>query len=368
MNIPFNAPGRQYQILKGEIDRAIASVLESGWYLLGEETTTFEQEFAAFCGVAHCITLASGTDALELALRGTRCRPGLEVITAANAGGYTTYACNIVGATPVYVDIDPKFLQMDLEAAVAAVTERTACIVVTHLYGFAVDVPLLRRLLEAAGRSSVPIIEDCAQAHGAILHGRRVGSFGDLAAFSFYPTKNLGALGDGGALLCNDEEYANKIRQLKQYGWVSKYRSETPFGRNSRLDEIQAAVLRVKLRHLDRLNMRRVEIVEAYREAAEGKLTILSRTDGAFVGHLCVALSDDRDHIRERLEEVGIQTDIHYPILDPDQQIMKKITHITHRLARSRESVKRVFSLPCYSELSDGERDTICETLSRLVG
>lgn len=368
MDIPFNAPGRQYEALRGEIDAAVARVLASGRYLLGAETAAFEEAFAESCGAAHCVSVANGTDALELGLRALGCGPGAEVVTVPNAGGYATWACVAVGAVPVYVDVDPETLLIDPEAAVAAVTERTACVVVTHLYGNAVDVAGLRRRLEATGHGDLPILEDCAQAHGAHTAAGRVGSLGDLAAFSFYPTKNLGALGDGGAVLCRSEGHARAVRRLKQYGWDRKYHSTVPHGRNSRLDELQAAVLRAKLPHLERLNRRRRAILEAYRAAAPKAIALPGRDDPSCVGHLAVALADDRDGVRQALAEGGVPTEVHYPVLDPDQPAMREggLPHVRRDLKAAESAARRVFSLPCFPELTDREVDHVCGRLTRL--
>jgi aminotransferase EvaB len=208
MQIPINDLKRQYDRLAGELTPRIAAVLSRGIFLFGTETKAFEAEFASYCGVRHCISVANGTDAIELALRAAGCDGDSEVITVANAGSYSTTACNLVGATPVYVDIDRSTLGLRIDAVQEALTPRTRCLIVTHLYGLAVDVPALRRALEAQGRSDVIVIEDCAQAHGARLGNGVVGSFGDLATFSFYPTKNLGAAGDGGAVLTGDDAMA----------------------------------------------------------------------------------------------------------------------------------------------------------------
>jgi len=372
MDIPFNAPLRQYEALRGEIDAAVARVLASGRYLMAAETTAFEEAFAEYCGAPHCVTVANGTDALELALRAAGCTAGTEVVTVPNAGGYATCACVLVGAVPVYVDVVPDTLLMDLDAAVAAVTERTACIVATHLYGHAVDVAGLRRRLRAAGHAGVTVLEDCAQAHGARTEAGRVGGLGDLAAVSFYPTKNLGALGDGGAVLCRDEARARAVRRLKQYGWDRKYHSAVPYGRNSRMDEVQAAVLLAKLPHLERFNRRRRAIVEAYRAAAPKGIVVPGRDDPSCVGHLAVALADERDGIRQALAEGGVPTDVHYPVLDPDQPAMRAgdpsapVAYVRHGLAAAERAARRVFSLPCFPELTDREVDHICGRLARL--
>ncbi|MDH5525689.1 MAG: DegT/DnrJ/EryC1/StrS family aminotransferase [Nitrospirota bacterium] len=361
--IPFNAPGRQYSDLKAGIDTAVQRVLESGWYLLGSETSGFEADFAHYLGVAHCVSVANGTDALEIALRVAGCGPDSEVITVANAGGYTTVACNLVGARPVYVDVSPDTLLMSIEAALDAVGPNTRVVVATHLYGSVVDVPQLRSRLDAAGHPGVLILEDCAQAHGARLDDCRAGSMGELATFSFYPTKNLGALGDGGAVVCQSEAHAEAVKAFKQYGWDRKYHSAIPNGRNSRLDELQAAVLRVKLKRLDDWNARRREIIERYRDAAPSGWHFAGADQPGSVGHLCVVQVDQRDDVRARLQAHGVATDIHYPVLDPDQPMMASVTHVRNDLTHSARATGRILSLPCFAEMTDAEIGTVCGTI-----
>ncbi|HWR59799.1 MAG TPA: DegT/DnrJ/EryC1/StrS family aminotransferase, partial [Thermodesulfovibrionales bacterium] len=267
LQVAVQDPKRQYELLKKDIDRCVLSVLESGRWLFGERVKAFEMSFAGYCGVKYAHSVANATDGLELALVSAGAR-GREVITAANAGGYTTTACRIVGAVPVYVDVDPDSLLMSLPAALAAVTPATAAVVVTHLYGRLADVVGVRSSLVSMGREDIIIIEDCAQAHGAVRDGRHAGSLGDIGIYSFYPTKNLGGMGDGGAIVCNDDSLSDHLAQLRQYGWRERYHSVVPYGRNSRMDEIQAAILGVKLPHLMEWNARRRRIVRCYKDAA----------------------------------------------------------------------------------------------------
>jgi dTDP-4-amino-4,6-dideoxygalactose transaminase len=247
MVVPVNDPVRQYRRLQPQLDAAVAEVLASGRFIDGPFTERFAAQFAAWCGVACCVVVGNGMEALELALRALEIGPGDEVITAANAGGFATGACRLVGATPVWVDVEPATLGLDPDAVVDAVRERTRLVVATHLYGIVVDVPAIRRGLDAIGRADVRILEDCAQAHGATHRGRRAGSLGDAAAFSFYPTKNLGAFGNAGAVVTDDPKIAQRVERLRFYGWSPQFRQELPFGRNGRTDEVQSAVLAVKL-------------------------------------------------------------------------------------------------------------------------
>ena len=247
MHVPMNDPRRTSASISGAISVAIERVVSSGWYLSGNETTGFEAAFAEHVGVPDCVAVANGTDALELALRALGVEPGDRVLTVSNAGGYTLTALAAIGAVPCFVDVDPVTLTLDISAAVDAATSRTTAVVATHLFGYAVDVSELRRCLDAAGHRHVVILEDAAQAHGASVDGRRVGSLGDAASFSFYPTKNLGALGDAGAVTTRHADVAHRVRSLHQYGWTQRYVSTIPGGRNSRIDEMQAAILGVAL-------------------------------------------------------------------------------------------------------------------------
>ena len=260
-------------------------MLASGWYILGRECAAFESEFAAYCGVAHCVSVANGTDALELALRGLGIGPGDTVATVANAGGYSTTAIRAVGAEPLYIDIDPSTMNMSAADLAARLTPAVRAVIATHLYGRMADLPAL---LAVTGRAAVPLVEDCAQAHGAAIGGKKAGSWGALACFSFYPTKNLGALGDGGAITTNDGQLAQRVKSLRQYGWSGKYQC-AEYGRNSRMDEMQAAILRAKLPHLDGWNARRREIAATYSAALAGQPVECPRDFGEdYVAHLYV--------------------------------------------------------------------------------
>lgn len=361
--IPLQAPVRQYYSLESDIRAAIDVVLQSGRYLLGQKTTDFEVAFAQFCGRNHCISVGNGTDALELSLRSIGIEAQDQVMTVANAGGYTTTVCRLIGAIPVYIDVELDSLTLDRTEAIAAVTPKTRAIVATHLYGTAIDVFAMRQELDQMGRSDIAIVEDCAQAHGASVNGRQAGSMGTVASFSFYPTKNLGALGDGGAVVCQDKSIAQTLRQLRQYGWVSQYHAVTPYGRNSRLDELQAAILLEKLPHVLAWNQRRREIIQAYQRSAPSGFRFVGSEDPGFAAHLCIGLHPERDRIREQLHNDGVMTGIHYPVLDFDQPCEQSLDRIVHDVSNSQLSNQQIFTLPCFPELTDAEVEHICSRL-----
>ena len=296
---------------QAQIRGAVARVIESGWYVLGEETESFEREFAAYCGVAHCIGVANGLDALSLILRGYGIGAGDEVIVPSHTFIATWLAVSQAGGVPVPVEPDPATCNIDPERIEAAITPRTRAIIAVHLYGQPADMDPIR---EIAQRHGLRVIEDAAQAHGARYKGRRTGSLGDAAGFSFYPGKNLGALGDGGAITTDDAALAARLRLLRNYGSTVKYRHDVQ-GVNSRLDEIQAAVLRVKLPHLDAENAARRGIAETYRARLRGlPLTLTSALPGSEpVWHLMVLRSAQRSRLQAALTSCGIGHMVHYP-------------------------------------------------------
>jgi aminotransferase EvaB len=365
MIIPFNELSTLVNCHRDQIQAAASRVIESGWYVLGPEVDRFEAEFAAYCGTAHAIGVANGTDALEIAMRAAGVTCNSEVITVANAGGYSTLACRAIGATPVYCEIDPDTLLMDINSISPLITGRTRAVIATHLYGMVVDIHKLRS--ECHDRPHLVIIEDCAQAHGAMLDGRRTGSLGDLAAFSFYPTKNLGALGDGGAITTSSVKFAQAVRSLRQYGWKDRYDVQFKGGRNSRLDEIQAAVLRVLLPHLDRLNERRREVVAAYISTLADSLTIPHRVYcGDHVGHLFVVQHPERDRLRKALQQHGIGTAVHFPIPDHRQDGMFDPA-VNYQLPETERSCNELLSLPCHPFLAEPQIAYICQTLNQQI-
>lgn len=351
--IAINDLVRHTRATENDIRTAIERVLQNGWYVLGHENEAFEREFAAYCGTDECIGVANGTDAIEIGLRALGVTSGSHVATVANAGFYTTTALGALGAEPIFVDVDHTSRLMDLNHLAEIVAkERLSAIVVTHLFGLLHD---MNAILQIAGSAGVPVFEDCAQAHGASRNGKKAGSFGAAASFSFYPTKNLGALGDGGAITTSDPQIAAQVRRLRQYGWVSKYQAALQGARNSRLDEIQAAILRAKLPALDAWNERRRTIANRYsQEISNPRVTCPPTYGPEFVGHLYVVTCDGRESLRAHLSSHGIMTDIHYPIPDYRQVALEGLREWQSLPATDRLAVE-ILTLPCYPELRDDE-------------
>ncbi len=347
--------------IAAELQEATARVAASGWYLLGPELEAFEHEFAAYCGVEHCVGVGSGLSALELALRGLGIGPGDEVMVPAYTFVATWLAVSAVGATPVGVDVDRATYNLDVEAARAAVSERTAAIIPVHLRGEPAD---MDAAAELATKHGLAVLEDAAQAHGARHRGRRVGGLGMGAAFSFYPAKNLGAFGDGGAFTTDDAALADRVRLLRNYGMRTRYEIETT-GVNSRLAEIQAAVLRVKLGRLDAWNEERRACAAAYLEALAG----LERFDAPQVQdwaepvwHLFAVGTDGRDACREQLAAAGIETGIHYPVL-PHLSAPYLDDGVTGRFPVAERLSARELTLPLYPNIGD---EAVAATLAAL--
>lgn len=345
-----------------QLHEAAARVIDSGWYAMGPEVTAFENAFAQYCGAGHAIGVANGTDAIELALRAVGVNADDEVITVANAGFYSSTAIRAIGATAVYVDIlDDNFL-MDPVAAAAVITSRTKAIIITHLFGQLADMAPLQALAKTKG---VALIEDCAQSHGAIRNDKKAGSYGDIAAFSFFPTKNLGALGDGGAVVTPNAELAARVRSLRQYGWTTKYTVADTGACNSRLDELQAALLSVKLPLLDSWNEKRRNIAARYAEKIQHTAIQLPAIHGKDnVAHLYVIRCQQRDSLKKHLHDNGIATDIHYPILDCHQPVVGA-AYADISLPISEKVRDEILTLPCYPELTFAEVDTIADCINR---
>jgi dTDP-4-amino-4,6-dideoxygalactose transaminase len=370
--IPQANPGAGYRALKPEIDEAVARALSSGWYILGSEIRAFENEFATWLGISHAIGCGNGTDAIALALRGLGIGTGCTVVTVSHTAVATVAAIEMTGATPLLIDIDPTHYTMD-PAALQTVLQKPPpglppikAVVPVHLYGQPAD---LDRILPLCRQYKIALVEDCAQAHGARLHGQRVGTFGDAATFSFYPTKNLGALGDGGAVATADPALAERIAALRQYGWHKHYISEE-IGVNSRLDEIQAAILRAKLPHLDRQNARRAEIAAAYTEAlAHGPLKPPGqRNDVDHVYHLYVTRSDQRDRFQAILKESGIGTGIHYPVpVHCQPAYAGRVALAPAGCPETERAANEILSLPIYPELTASDVETVCAALKSLL-
>ncbi|MDR1386032.1 MAG: DegT/DnrJ/EryC1/StrS family aminotransferase [Propionibacteriaceae bacterium] len=361
--VPLNDLARSLAGQRDDLMRVIGQVLDSGWLVLGEQVRRFEAELAALCGAAHGIGVASGTDALELCLRASISSERPVVVTAANCGGYTSTAARRAGLTPRYADVEERTHLLSPATVAAVLDDRVGAVVVTHLFGRAADSVALAELCHGRG---IALIEDCAQAIGARRDGRVVGSVGDAAAFSFYPTKNLGALGDGGAVVTSSDQIRCRVLALRQYGWDrEKYVVSVPGGMNSRLDELQAAVLRLRLGGVEAAGRRRREIVAAYRAAAGPSLRVLPAEGEGHVAHLAVMEVDDRDQVRQRLKAKGVGTDVHYPVPDHRQpahaaQYADVHLPVTERLAG------RIVSLPLFTELTDDEVDRVCAALAEL--
>lgn len=343
--------------LRAQIEAAFATVLDRGHFILGPEVEAFEQEFAVACGVPFGVAVGNGTDALELALRACNVGPGDVVATVANAGHYSTTAIRLVGAMPMYVDVEPSTGLLDIEQLVhCCQTHRPRVIVATHLYGRMVN---MQAVLELAQNLGIRTIEDCAQAHGAMLHDRPAGCWGDLGCFSFYPTKNLGCLGDGGAVVTASESLALAIRQLRQYGWSTKYHADCVNGRNSRMDELQAAVLRRFLPHLREWNEQRRAIAKAYDDGIRHPaVQPLAGTGSSYVAHLYVVRCTDRCGFREHMRQRCIPTDVHYPI--PDHlQVSNREHWLGESLRMTENLAAEVVTLPCFPEMTVPEVETV---------
>lgn len=356
-------PKAQYVAHAEAIDAAISRVLKSGWYILGEEVSAFEREFAQYIGVGHGIGVANGTDAIAIALRACGVQAGDEVITVSHSAVATVAAIEQIGAIPVLCDIESESRSLNPELLPALITERTRAIVPVHIYGHPANIEAIVALAKARG---LKVIEDCAQAHGAAIRGRRVGSFGDAAAFSFYPTKNLGAVGDGGAVVTNDDSIAESARMLRQYGWRERYVSSVA-GINTRLDEIQAAILRVKLCHLDRDNARRNSIADAYDQALSGSTLTLPHRANHFshAMHLYVVEHPCRDDLKAHLASRNVQALIHYPLAIHQQPAYaSRRLRGADTLATTEALYRRVLSLPMYPELSDAHVRQVIDAVS----
>lgn len=365
-NIPFLDLSAQYSAIKPEVDEAIARVVETSDFILGAELGLFESEFAAFCGVKHCIGVDSGLSALELVLRAWGIGPGDEVITAANTFIATALAVTNAGATPVLVDVDPHTHNIDPEAVRSAITPRTRALIPVHLYGTPAEMDAIN---EIAAQYDLAVLEDACQAHGATYKGRRAGSLGHAAAFSFYPGKNLGAYGDGGAIVTNDAALARQLRAMRNYGQQAKYVHWTK-GFNCRLDTLQAAILRVKLRYLDHWNARRSDHARSYGELLAASSITLPGVPGSMQSswHLYVVRSPFRDSVRAHLDARGVATGMHYPTPIHMQKAYADAGYrmgdfpITERLANE------VMSLPMYPELDHASLERIADAVMSAPG
>jgi dTDP-4-amino-4,6-dideoxygalactose transaminase len=371
ITVPQADPGAGYRAQQAEIDAAVARALSSGWYILGKEGEAFEAEYAAWQGAQRAIGCANGTDALALALRGLGIGPGATVVTVSHTAVATVAAIEMVGATPLLLDIDPDTYTMDPDELAAVLDDPPPglppirAVIPVHIYGQSCD---LAPMLAAAAQHGVAVIEDCSQAHGATYAGRKVGNHGQVACYSLYPTKNLGALGDGGVLTTDDAVLADRIGAIRQYGWKERYIS-ADVGVNSRLDELQAAILRVKLTRLDANNARRQAIAGAYDAALAGGRFAppVRRADSAHVFHQYVLRVPDRAALMARLRAEGIATAIHYPVPVHLQPAYRGRTAMGPAgCAETARAAGEVMSLPMFPELTDAQVERVCVALRGL--
>lgn len=359
--IPFLELKTQFQAIEPEVRAAIDRVLARGWYVLGEEGAAFERAFAAHIGIEHAIGVNSGTDAIGLALRALGVGPGDEVITAANTCVPTAVGIMSTGATLVPADVDPQYLTLDAKSVAAMITPKTRAIVPVHLYGHPCD---LDPVLALARERNLVVVEDCAQAHGAQYRGKKCGTIGDAAAFSFYPSKNLGAFGDGGAVVTGDPEVAARLRRLRFYGQADRYH-HVEQGVNSRLDEMQAAILAAKLLHLNAWNTARRERALRYVDRLRHTRAQMPAQApwGESCWHLFVLRTPERDKLRGHLTARGIATEIHYPVPLHMQPCYAPLGYQEGRFPIAERACREVLSLPLYPELSLAAVDEVCAAI-----
>jgi dTDP-4-amino-4,6-dideoxygalactose transaminase len=365
--IPWASPLAQYRAHESEIRAAVMRVLDGGNYILGEEVESFERAFAEYCGVAHAIGVGNGTDALILALRALGISPGDEVITVSHTAVATVAAVLACGATPVLVDVDAAHYTIDPAGIEAAITPRSKAVIVVHLYGQPADMDAFASI---ARRKKLQIVEDCAQAAGGKYRGRQVGSLGDIACFSFYPTKNLGAIGDGGMVVTADAQRASRVRRLRQYGW-DEQRNADGVGLNSRLDPLQAAILKAKLPHLDADNARRAAIAARYDRALAGlPLTLPAvRSEGIHAYHLYVVRCAERDALQAHLATNGVGVAVHYPVPVHRQRAYAERSILPNSGLPITEKLSgEILSLPIYPELSDNDVDRVIKAIHEYFG
>lgn len=361
MQIPFNTLKPGYEKYRDEYLEAATRVLDSGWYTLGHELEAFENEFAEWLGMKYCVGLNSGLDALTLAVRALEIKAGDEVIVPANT--YIASALGITenGATPVFVEPD-QYYNIDPDKIEQAITQQTKAILVVHLYGQACR---MDKIMEIAQRHNLPVIEDCAQSHGAAFKGQKTGTFGKISCFSFFPTKNMGAFGDAGAIATNDEEIAQKIRALRNYGSEKKYYNKYQ-GVNSRMDEIQAALLRVKLHHIDEITAERRSIAEAYLAGIKNPNIILPQIaeGSSHVWHLFVVRTEKRDDLQKYLADNGIGTQIHYPVPPHLAEAYKGLGHIVGDFSITECFSKTILSLPLFNNMLINDLSNVVQTIN----
>jgi dTDP-4-amino-4,6-dideoxygalactose transaminase len=360
-NVPFVDLGAQNRAISTEINDAISKIIQESDFILGREVRLFEEEFAAFCDARYAVGVDSGTSALELALRAFDIGPGDEVITAANSFIASALGISHAGAKPVLVDVDPYTYTMDVKAVERAITRRTKAVIPVHLYGHPAHMDPIREL---ASKRGLVVVEDACQAHGARYKGKRVGSLGHAAAFSFYPGKNLGAYGDGGMIVTNDRKIANRLEMLRNYGQKEKYKHLFR-GYNRRLDTLQAAILRVKLKYLEKWNAARRWNAKLYQRHLEGSEVVLpGEARGAeSVWHLYVVRAEHRDQLKEFLAKKGINVGIHYPIPIHLQPAYHDLGYQPGDFPVTEEYAQRILSLPMFAELTQDQIERIAKTV-----
>lgn len=365
MRVPFVDLKAQYSSIKDELDVAIAEVVSVTAFISGRYATEFESAFADYIGVENCIAVANGTDALEIALSGVGIKPGDEVIVPANTFFATAEAVSNIGATPVFVDCEPNFYNIDVEKIEEKITARTKAVIPVHLYGLPAE---MDGVLAVARKHGLKVVEDCAQSHGADYKGRRTGTMGDIATFSFYPGKNLGAYGDAGAIVTSDTDAAARCRLIGNHGQPAKYQ-HTVIGRNSRMDGIQAAVLSVKLKHLDKwLDARRRNAEHYNTLLADAGVSLPSAPEySRHVYHLYVIRVKDRDAVAAKLNEAGIDTGLHYPTALPFLDVYAKAGYQPDDFPVAHAQMGELLSLPMYAELTKEQIEQVCTTLKSAV-
>jgi dTDP-4-amino-4,6-dideoxygalactose transaminase len=363
--VPYFDLAAQYSQLRDEIRAALDRTCEKAAFILGEEVERFERSFADYCGVKHCVALNSGTSALHLALLSAGIGDGDEVITTANTFIATVEAITYTGARPVFADIDPATANLDPREIEKAITPRTRAIIPVHLYG---RPAALDRVIEIASRHRLLVIEDACQAHGAVYNGKRVGGFGHAAAFSFYPGKNLGAYGEGGALTTNDDEVARLVRSLRSHGETTRYFHKY-VGYNYRMDGFQGAVLNVKLRYLDEWTAKRRKFAGIYRELLSGANVRIPEDspEADSVYHLFVVYAENRDQARAELDKRGVQTAVHYPKPVHLQEAFAHLGFGPGTLPHTERACERVFSMPLFPEMTDEQVRYAAATLADVV-
>lgn len=364
MKIPFVDLKDQYDSLKEEIDEAVFGTLSESWFVGGAHVDEFERLFADYLGVHHCIGCGNGTDALEITLKALDLGPGDEVIVPANSWISTAEAVTAVGATPVFVDVLEEELNIDPECLPKAISERTKCILVVHLTGRPAR---MEPIMSIARDQGILVVEDCAQAHGAAINDKKVGTFGIVGTFSFYPTKNLGAYGDGGCMVTNDPQLAEKLRRISNHGQLSRHDHQFP-GRNSRLDSLQAAVLKVKLPYLETWNAKRNEIARWYDDLLLETIRRPSDLPGYLqVFHLYFIQTERRDQLEEFLKEKGIITQIHYPNAIPFTQAYRHLGYTKDQLPKAYSLSQQILSLPMYPELTREQVETVSDSVNTFL-